>query len=119
VIDRVIGRDDDILYFGRADGTLGHVFPDVISRWIIASTEGIDEYVVEQPDPAHLVVDLELSGVVAPEQVARQVTDAIRRGLSQHGLASPEITVRSAPGVNRPGPGKFKRFRRGFVPLAS
>lgn len=114
VIAKVIGRDDDILYFPRSDGTLGHVFPDVVSRWIIAASEHIDEYMVEQPSPGQLVVALELAANAEAEEVRARVTQSMQRGLAEHELAARSIEFRIGP-VTR-GSGKYKRFRRGFPP---
>ena len=114
VIAKVIGRDDDILYFPCSDGTLGHVFPDVVSRWIITASEHIDEYMVEQPSPGKLVVALELAANAEAEDVKARVTQSLRRGLAEHGLAARSIEFRVGP-VTR-GSGKYKRFRRCFPP---
>ena len=114
VIAKVIGRDDDILYFPRSDGALGHVFPDVVSRWIITASEHIDEYMVEQPSPGQLVVAIELAANAEAEDVKARVTQSMQRGLAEHGLAARSIEFRVGP-VTR-GSGKYKRFRRGFPP---
>lgn len=118
VIRKIIGRDDDVLYFRRPEGTLGHLFPDLMSRWIITATDGILEYVVEQPDPGHLAVHLDLAEGRSEREVGQQVISAIRHGLTHHGLTCPDIKVLGKPGGIRPSPGKFKRFRRGFTPAA-
>jgi len=118
VIAKVIGRDDDILYFPRSDGALGHVFPDVVSRWIITASEHIDEYMVEQPSPGQLVVAIELAANAEAEAAMARVRQSMQLGLAEHGLAARSIEFRVGP-VTR-GSGKYKRFRRGFPPpLAS
>ena len=114
VIAKVIGRDDDILYFPRSDGALGHVFPDVVSRWIITASEHIDEYMVEQPSPGQLLVALELAANAEAEDVMARVRQSMQLGLAEHGLAARSIEFRVGP-VTR-GSGKYKRFRRGFPP---
>jgi len=117
VIAKVIGRDDDILYFPRSDGALGHVFPDVVSRWIITASPHIDEYMVEQPEPGKLVVALELSADADVEDVKTRVAQSMQRGLAEHGLAARAMEFHIGP-VTR-GSGKYKRFRRGYsLPLA-
>jgi putative adenylate-forming enzyme len=115
VIAKVIGRDDDILYFLRVEGTFGHVFPDVMSRWIITASDQIDEYVVEQPAVERLVVHIEPKEEADAADVTRQVDLALVRGLSEHGLRVPTIEFRV--GKVARGNGKFKRFRRGFSPV--
>ena len=113
VIAKVIGRDDDILCFERQDGSLGQVFPDVMSRWIITATEGIEEYMVEQAGPGQLVLWLQLEAAVDAALVTRRVVESVRSGLAEHGLAAASIETRIGP-IER-GAGKYKRFRRAFA----
>lgn len=117
VIAQVIGRDDDILYFPRGDGTLAHVFPDVVSRWIITASDRIEEYVVEQPSPGHLVVALETAEAAGAQDVTDRVAQSIREGLARHGLEAQAIDFRVGPILR--GSGKYKRFRRGFTLAAT
>ena len=112
VIERVIGRNDDILYFRRPDGRLGHVFPDVMSRWIITASDEIQEYVVEQQVPERILVRLELALSAAADDVTSAVSRSIARGLEEHGFAPATIETRTGP-IERGG-GKYKRFRRSF-----
>ena len=112
VIDKVIGRDDDILYFPHHDGSLGHVFPDVLSRWIITASDGIAEYMVEQSEPGFMVVELELTADANSETVIQNVEESLTRGLAEYGLES--ISVEFRIGSVTRGDGKYKRFRRGF-----
>jgi putative adenylate-forming enzyme len=111
-IDSVIGRDDDVLYFRLSDHTLGHVFPDVMSRWIITASDEIEEYVVEQPQPGCASVSLELSDSAAGEDVASAVSASIKRGLEEHGFVPNEVEIHLRR-IER-GDGKYKRFRRGY-----
>ncbi len=113
VIGNVIGRDDDILYFPHQDGTLGHVFPDVLSRWIITAAAAIDEYMVEQSEPGRLVLALEIAAHADADLAAREVVQSVQRGLAEHGLSAVAIETRLGP-VAR-GSGKYKRFRRSFA----
>jgi putative adenylate-forming enzyme len=117
VIAQVIGRDDDVLYFWRGDRSLGHVFPDVMSRWIITATDQIDEYTLEQPDADRLIVHLELRTGADAADATRRVGSALERGLTEFGLRLPSIEFRVGP-VQR-GSGKYKRFRRGFNPIGA
>jgi len=117
VIAKVIGRDDDVLYFRRADGALGHVFPDVLSRWIITATDRIDEYMLEQPNPERLIVHLELHAEASAADATHRVGVALGRGLDEYGLRLPSIEFCVGP-VQR-GSGKYKRFQRGFDPVGA
>ena len=44
VLDHVIGRQDDVMMFMTSDHSLQHVFPDLISRWIITTSNEIREF---------------------------------------------------------------------------
>lgn len=114
VIDRVVGRDDDILYFPRAAGPPGHVFPDVVSRWIIAASPRILEYVVDQPALGEVQVTLELEAGADPPAELDRVERALRAGLAEHGLLATAVQLRAGKVVRDSG--KFKRFRRAFRP---
>ncbi len=48
VLDHVIGRQDDVLMFKTKNHGLQHVFPDLISRWIITYSNDIREFKVIQ-----------------------------------------------------------------------
>ncbi len=110
VIGHVLGRDDDILYFPRAAGGHGHVFPDVVSRWIITASPAIEEYVVAQPALGALVVTLQLAPGADAADAPGRVERSLRHGLAEHGLEPATVEVRV--GEVARGSGKFKRFRR-------
>lgn len=50
VVDRIIGRNDDVLVFMTADGKSKQVFPDLFSRWIITASDHIREFKVVQDE---------------------------------------------------------------------
>jgi putative adenylate-forming enzyme len=48
VIKKVLGRNDDVIYLDNRKNEKQHVFPDLISRWIITSSDLIREFKVVQ-----------------------------------------------------------------------
>ncbi len=61
VIDRIIGRHDDVLIMPNTSGELVHIFPDLISRWIITTSDNIREYrVFHTSNSSHITIELEL-----------------------------------------------------------
>ena len=55
-IKNVLGRHDDVLKFIKKDGSIQAIFPDLMSRWIITSSENIREYkVVQEVDHSLLI----------------------------------------------------------------
>jgi putative adenylate-forming enzyme len=47
-IKNILGRNDDVLTFTKKDGSKQTIFPDLMSRWIITTSENIREYKVFQ-----------------------------------------------------------------------
>jgi putative adenylate-forming enzyme len=58
-IKNVLGRNDDVLSFIKKDGSRQAIFPDLMSRWIITSSENIREYkVIQELDHSlHITID--------------------------------------------------------------
>jgi putative adenylate-forming enzyme len=58
-IKNILGRNDDVLTFTRKDGLKQTIFPDLMSRWIITSSENIREYKVfqHQDESLRLLID--------------------------------------------------------------
>lgn len=110
-IAKVIGRNDDVFEFRTADGTMRPVFPDLISRWIITSSDAIREYRVEQRATGDLRVTVELTANGDEASVQAALVQRFQAELSALGIAAPmrvcfaQITL---PPDNR----KFKRFVR-------
>ncbi|MDD2534911.1 MAG: hypothetical protein PHC86_09480 [Eubacteriales bacterium] len=71
VISQVIGRNDDVLYLRTRSGVLCPVYPDLVSRWIITTDDQIREFIVEQIDPNHVLLRLDLVGADESDVVNR------------------------------------------------
>lgn len=105
-IDHIVGRNDDVFRLKNDSGEWIPVYPDLISRWIITSSDSIREFQATQSldGTIHLVVD-------APKSSETEV--ALRNRFSQElaffGIhTNLEITFSSIekPSGNR----KMKRF---------
>ncbi|MEI7667738.1 MAG: F390 synthetase-related protein [Erysipelotrichaceae bacterium] len=59
VIDHIVGRHDDVLVFINRQGKHQTVFPDLMSRWIITSTDDIREFRVSLINKKHLLIEFE------------------------------------------------------------
>ncbi|MCD8574677.1 MAG: hypothetical protein LRY28_04170 [Erysipelotrichaceae bacterium] len=55
----MLGRHDDVFFFTLEDGTKQPLFPDLISRWIITTSENIREYQLIQhnDESCELIID--------------------------------------------------------------
>ncbi len=110
-IAKVIGRNDDVFVFRTPDGTLRPVFPDLISRWIITSSDAIREYRVEQHGADDLDVIVETTGEGDQAAVEAALVQRFRTELSAFGIAAP-VRVRFEKIPLPPDNRKFKRFVR-------
>ena len=108
-IEKILGRNDDILYFKKKDGTIQHIFPDLFSRWIITSSENIREYkVIQHVDHS---VKILLDPITTREQVelVHQVRSRLQIELAAYDIDGPmDILCESISlPANR---SKYKRF---------
>lgn len=71
VLNRVIGRNDDVLYLRDQTGLRRAVYPDLVSRWIITTDDRIREFRVEQDAPDHLTIIIDLSESIEASMVSR------------------------------------------------
>lgn len=58
-IKNILGRNDDVLTFKKNDGSTQHIFPDLMSRWIMTCSDNIREYKVLQHLDKSLTVILD------------------------------------------------------------
>jgi putative adenylate-forming enzyme len=115
VIERILGRHDDIFWFPRAEGEgYQHLFPDLARRAVITSTEQVRDYQVVQEAYDRMVVRLVPVDGVDFEQVAATVRASMEAALTRYGCRLPEIEIEQAPPeVNRSSQ-KLQRVRRAF-----
>ncbi len=59
-IKKIIGRNDDLIYFIDKDGNKKVVFPDLIARWIITESDLIREFQVIQEEIGKISIHLDL-----------------------------------------------------------
>ncbi|MCX5774876.1 MAG: hypothetical protein NTV44_00635 [Firmicutes bacterium] len=63
VIDHIIGRHDDVLLLTDEEGNERSVFPDLVSRWIMTTSDAIREYrVFHKQRTNNLKIEVELLG---------------------------------------------------------
>ncbi len=108
-IEKILGRNDDILYFKKKDGSIQHIFPDLFSRWIITSSENIREYKVIQHSDHSLEILLDPITQREQNELIREVTARMKQELRLYDIelnAQIRCETISLP-VNR---AKYKRF---------
>lgn len=60
VIEKVLGRNDDVLYLYNKNHILQPVYPDLMSRWIITTSDSIREFRVSQISHSKLEITIDL-----------------------------------------------------------
>jgi putative adenylate-forming enzyme len=116
VIDRIQGRSDDVFWANRVDGTgLQYIFPDYISRAIISSSDGIEEYQAVQSSPAEVLVRILPNGQEPEAQIAEAVAAGIIRVFTAYQCRQPDVRVRFEMPVTRGEANKLIRIRRDFL----
>ncbi len=108
-IEKILDRNDDILYFKKKDGSIQHIFPDLFSRWIITSSENIREYkVIQQAD--HSITIL-LDPITIRDQVdlVQQVHSRIQTELAAVDIES-RMDIRCETITLPANRAKYKRF---------
>ncbi|MBN2361511.1 MAG: hypothetical protein JXR83_18815 [Deltaproteobacteria bacterium] len=115
VIERVLGRSDDLFWLERSDGS-GHqyLFPDITARYVMNACELVREYQVEQTAYDRVVVRLvTLPGRFA--EAAPLVEQSLRRLLDEYGCRQPAIEVVEQPPQLNPHSQKLRRIARSFA----
>ena len=109
VIDHIIGRQDDVMMFTTSDHRLQHVFPDLISRWIITYSNLIREFKAVQPEVNvfHLTIDLLSQDL--PEDFIIGLEKKLKAEFKAYDV-HPQITIEIAPITIPLDNTKYKRF---------
>jgi putative adenylate-forming enzyme len=110
-IERIEGRCDDIFYMeSEAGGKRIPVFPDYITRAILAASPAIEEYRVIQQGGAELDIELLVAAGTEREEVERSVSASIGTLLRRMHCRLPHLMF--AAYSFRPGLRKLRRVER-------
>jgi putative adenylate-forming enzyme len=111
VIDKVLGRHDDVLYLANRNGVLQPVYPDLVSRWIITTSDSIREFQVSQVSRSKLefTIDVLDSTGETGAAVADRLRARLMSELSSYGVdADVDIRIEA---IRLPETmSKYKRF---------
>lgn len=108
-IKNVLGRHDDVLSFKKKDGSIQAIFPDLISRWIITSSENIREYKVVQEVDQSLLITID---PLEDKDLERLKSNLIQRIMKESEVfdVSPKIEIRFEQIFLPQDMSKYKRF---------
>lgn len=111
-IERIEGRCDDILYLPHAaDGTLVTVFPDFITRAVLAASASIEHYRVIQHSPGELEISYR-TRTGTDEVTEQQITGELTRLFTRLSCTLPKLNFTAYSFV--PGRVKLRRVERGW-----
>lgn len=110
IIDRIIGRADDMLWGVRKrDNSKHFIFQDYITRAIISVSDDILEFQVVQKDLEHLVVRIMLRDGTALSGISYVLRSRIRKVFSDYECFEPDIEVLLEEPVANLSSGKLSR----------
>jgi len=111
VIKNIIGRDDDVFEFQTHHQKSRHVFPDLMSRWIITTSSDVREFLVIQlsKNRIKIVCDLMNNTVESNAVIKKKIADRFEKELAEFDIdCEIEIVFETIPlSTNK---SKQKRF---------
>ena len=112
VIERIVGRNDDVLFFRNSRNQIQHVFPDLFSRWIITTSDGIREFQVQQhPNTdTDIMIDLFENYRSVAEEIHTQLLHRIQQELANFMIDNPKINIVFTEIALPKDKNKYKRF---------
>ena len=108
-IKNIVGRNDDVLTFKKNDGTMQHIFPDLMSRWIMTSSENIREYKVVQHKNHSLSIIIDPLKDEGVDELKHSITQKLRKECQSYGI-SLTLDVLCEPLTLPVDRSKYKRF---------
>jgi putative adenylate-forming enzyme len=106
-LERIEGREDDVLVFPGSKGEPVKVFPDLICRVIARSTDGFRAYRLRQIAPLVLQLELESDDF---EGVAERITTVLRTFLAENQVTG--IEFHCLDKIDRNAGEKLRRVER-------
>jgi phenylacetate-coenzyme A ligase PaaK-like adenylate-forming protein len=108
-LERIEGREDDVLVFPGSQGEIIKVFPDLICRVIARSTEGFRAYRLRQIEPLLLQLELESDDFSA---VSATISNALHVFLQEKGINGLEIKCKQK--IDQRAGEKLRRVERKY-----
>lgn len=109
VLDHIIGRQDDVLMFVTRDGRLQHVFPDLISRWIITYSNQIREFKAIQSEVNTLELTIDPLTEALPDDFLNGLKSKMKSEFNAFDI-DPDLSILIAPITIPHDNAKYKRF---------
>lgn len=114
VIDEIIGRKDDILYFYDENYELTHLFPDLFVRWIISESDDVNEFIVINHEIGHLEIILDVKVNCNQTSLKKKLETRIMNELSEYNIINCDLMINFQDISLPKDKNKFKRFIRSY-----
>lgn len=112
VIEKILGRHDDVLYLKTLGGEIKAVFPDLFARWIITTDDQIREFKVFQKSNEELAILIDLNQLVNQNSevaIIEKLSQRIARELKKFEIKC-KLTVTCVTIALPEKMSKYKRF---------
>ncbi|KAF0227619.1 MAG: hypothetical protein FD133_1133 [Erysipelotrichaceae bacterium] len=109
VLDHIIGRQDDVMMFMTNDHRLQHVFPDLISRWIITYSNDIREFKVIQSEANGMGLMIDCLSGMPSESFVEGLYDRLVKEFSAFDI-QPQLKIFVTQITIPQDNSKYKRF---------
>lgn len=108
-IKKVLGRHDDLIYFNDINNSKRYIFPDLLVRWIIVSSENIREFQVVQFTINEIIITIDLINNIGVNPT-HKVKKKIEKELIEFEINNPIITIEIKKIILPNNMNKYKRF---------
>jgi putative adenylate-forming enzyme len=109
-LERIEGREDDVLVFPGSNGAMVKIFPDLICRVIARSTDGFRAYRLRQVGALELQLELESEDFSA---VSATISNALHVFLQEKGIKG--LIIQCKQEIDRRAGEKLRRVERKIV----
>ncbi len=114
VLDGIIGRNDDVIYFYDSNKNKQHIFPDLFARWIITSSDEIKEFKVINNNIGEIEIIIDVLNLLNIKEIINNIEMRIKKELNALKIISFKLTVINEI-INLPeDKNKYKRFIRNY-----
>jgi putative adenylate-forming enzyme len=104
-IEKILGRNDDLIYFYNSKSEQRVVFPDLFSRWIITESDQVREFQVVQYEIGTLEITIDCEDEIVKDKLKQRLIDELKT-LDLSGIIQVKLQKLELPKDQN----KYKRF---------
>ncbi len=108
-IQKILGRNDDLIYLRNKYGERQYIFPDLFSRWIITTSDNIREFnVIQKGEKLDIILDTFENA--NKDLIKKELMEKLNRELNKYGIIKVKIKIRFQKIILPENMNKYKRF---------